>query len=130
MVEPILKENKDRFVIFPIKHHDLWEWYKKCEASFWTAEEIDLHQDLTDWSTKLNDDEIKNQIINVVRKVIGPIAKPDKIQIVSGLPKTRSGKIMRRILRKVASNDFQNLGDTSTLLNPDVVKEIIDGAII
>ena len=57
MVEPILKENKDRFVIFPIKHHDLWEWYKKCEASFWTAEEIDLQQDLTDWSTKLNDDE-------------------------------------------------------------------------
>ena len=57
MVEPILKENKDRFVIFPIKHHDLWEWYKKCEASFWTAEEIDLHQDLTDWKTKLNDDE-------------------------------------------------------------------------
>ena len=57
MFEPILKENKDRFVIFPIKHHDLWEWYKKCEASFWTAEEIDLHQDLTDWSTKLNDDE-------------------------------------------------------------------------
>ena len=81
-------------------------------------------------STKLNDDEIKDQIINVVRKVIGPIAKPDKIQIVSGLPKTRSGKIMRRILRKVASNDFKNLGDTSTLLNPDVVKEIIDGAII
>jgi ribonucleoside-diphosphate reductase beta chain len=57
MVEPILKENKDRFVIFPIKHHDLWDWYKKCEASFWTAEEIDLHQDLTDWKTKLNDDE-------------------------------------------------------------------------
>ena len=81
-------------------------------------------------STKLNDDKIKDEIINVVRKVIGPIAKPDKIQIVSGLPKTRSGKIMRRILRKVASNDFQNLGDTSTLLNPDIVTEIIDGAII
>lgn len=81
-------------------------------------------------STKLNDHKIKDEIINVVRKVIGPIAKPDKIQIVSGLPKTRSGKIMRRILRKVASNDFKNLGDTSTLLNPDVVKEIIDGAII
>ena len=72
MVEPILKENKDRFVIFPIKHHDLWEWYKKCEASFWTAEEIDLHQDLTDWKTKLNDDErycdifqkIKNNLKN------------------------------------------------------------------
>jgi ribonucleoside-diphosphate reductase beta chain len=56
-VEPILDENKDRFVIFPIKHHDLWEWYKKSEASFWTAEEIDLHQDLTDWTDKLNDDE-------------------------------------------------------------------------
>ena len=56
-VEPILQENKDRFVIFPIKHHDIWEWYKKMEASFWTAEEIDLHQDITDWNTKLNDDE-------------------------------------------------------------------------
>ena len=56
-IEPILQENKDRFVIFPIKHHDIWEWYKKMEASFWTAEEIDLHQDLTDWNTKLNDDE-------------------------------------------------------------------------
>ncbi len=55
--EPILQENSNRFVIFPIEHHDLWEWYKKCEASFWTAEEIDLHQDLTDWKTKLNDDE-------------------------------------------------------------------------
>ncbi|MFD2891996.1 ribonucleotide-diphosphate reductase subunit beta [Flavobacterium chuncheonense] len=57
VVEPILQENKDRFVIFPIKHHDIWEWYKKMEASFWTAEEIDLHQDVTDWNTKLNDDE-------------------------------------------------------------------------
>ena len=56
-IEPILQENENRFVIFPIKHHDIWEWYKKMEASFWTAEEIDLHQDLTDWNTKLNDDE-------------------------------------------------------------------------
>ena len=55
--EPLLQENKDRFVIFPIEHHDIWEWYKKCEASFWTAEEIDLHSDLNDWSAKLNDDE-------------------------------------------------------------------------
>ena len=74
-------------------------------------------------------DDIKNQITDVVRNVIGPIAKPDKIQIVSGLPKTRSGKIMRRILRKVASNDISNMGDTSTLLNPDIVKEIIQGAV-
>lgn len=56
-VEPILKENKDRFVLFPIAHHDIWKWYKKAEASFWTAEEIDLHQDITDWKTKLSDDE-------------------------------------------------------------------------
>jgi ribonucleoside-diphosphate reductase beta chain len=55
--EPILQENKNRFVIFPIKHHDIWEWYKKMEASFWTAEEIDLSQDLNDWNNKLNDDE-------------------------------------------------------------------------
>ena len=56
-IEPILQENKDRFVIFPIKHNDIWDWYKKMEACFWTAEEIDLHQDLTDWSNKLNADE-------------------------------------------------------------------------
>ena len=56
-IEPILAENKDRFVIFPIQHHDLWEWYKKSMASIWTAEEIDLHQDITDWTEKLNDDE-------------------------------------------------------------------------
>jgi len=57
VVEPILQENKNRFVIFPIKHHDIWEWYKKMEASFWTAEEIDLSQDLNDWNNKLNKDE-------------------------------------------------------------------------
>jgi ribonucleoside-diphosphate reductase beta chain len=57
MVEPILQENKNRFVIFPIKHHDIWEWYKKMEASFWTAEEIDLSQDLNDWNNKLNNEE-------------------------------------------------------------------------
>ena len=79
-------------------------------------------------NSKSSDDLIKSEITDVVRRVIGPIAKPDKIQIVSGLPKTRSGKIMRRILRKVASNDFDNLGDTSTLLNPDVVDEIIKGS--
>jgi len=68
------------------------------------------------------------EIKDTVRKIIGPIAKPDQVQIVSGLPKTRSGKIMRRILRKVASKDVTNLGDTSTLLNPEVVNEIIQGA--
>lgn len=57
MEEPILKENKDRFVIFPIKHPDIWEYYKKAEHSFWTAEEIDLQPDLSDWEHKLNDNE-------------------------------------------------------------------------
>ncbi|MCE7992643.1 MAG: ribonucleoside-diphosphate reductase [Roseivirga sp.] len=55
--EPLLKENKNRFVLFPIQHDDIWNFYKKAEASIWTAEEIDLHQDLTDWNDKLNDDE-------------------------------------------------------------------------
>jgi ribonucleoside-diphosphate reductase beta chain len=57
MNEPILAENKDRFVIFPIKHNDIWEYYKKSEASFWTAEEIDLSNDVSDWNNKLNDNE-------------------------------------------------------------------------
>jgi len=72
----------------------------------------------------------RKEILAVVTKEIGPIAKPDKIQIVSGLPKTRSGKIMRRILRKIASGDTSNLGDVSTLLNPEVVKEVINGALV
>ena len=55
--EPILKENPNRFVLFPIEHNDIWDIYKKAEASFWTAEEIDLHQDITDWENKLTDDE-------------------------------------------------------------------------
>jgi ribonucleotide reductase beta subunit family protein with ferritin-like domain len=55
--EPILQENKDRFVLFPIKHREIWEMYKKAEASFWTAEEIDLSPDLLDWERKLNEDE-------------------------------------------------------------------------
>ena len=73
-------------------------------------------------------EDFKKEILATVTKVIGPIAKPDTIQFVSGLPKTRSGKIMRRILRKVAEKDLSNLGDTSTLLDPSVVNEIIKGA--
>jgi ribonucleoside-diphosphate reductase beta chain len=56
-IEPILTDNPNRFVLFPIEHDDIWKFYKKSEASFWTAEEIDLHQDLVDWSKRLNDDE-------------------------------------------------------------------------
>ncbi|MGZ3900511.1 MAG: AMP-binding protein, partial [Bacteroidia bacterium] len=78
-------------------------------------------------ASKESHQEIKKQILDCVTKVIGPIAKPDKIQIVSGLPKTRSGKIMRRILRKVAEGEIGNLGDTSTLLDPSVVEEIVKG---
>ncbi|HKR07241.1 MAG TPA: acetate--CoA ligase [Bacteroidia bacterium] len=82
-------------------------------------------------STKENDDVemLRKEIIAMVAREIGAIAKPDKIQIVKGLPKTRSGKIMRRILRKIAENDVSNLGDTSTLLDPLVVESIKEGAI-
>ena len=69
----------------------------------------------------------KKEINDLVTKIIGPIAKPDKIQIVPGLPKTRSGKIMRRILRKVAAKDLENVGDVSTLLDPAVVDAIVEG---
>lgn len=75
------------------------------------------------------EEKLRAEIRETVSKVIGPIAKPDKIQFVSGLPKTRSGKIMRRILRKVAEGDISNLGDTSTLLDPLVVDEIKAGAL-
>lgn len=71
----------------------------------------------------------KKDILQTVTRIIGAIARPDTIQFVSGLPKTRSGKIMRRILRKIAEGDTTNLGDTSTLLDPAVVEEIKDGAI-
>lgn len=77
--------------------------------------------------TNRTEENLVNEIKDTVSKIIGPIAKPDKIQVVSGLPKTRSGKIMRRILRKVAEGVTENLGDTSTLLDPEVVKEIIEG---
>ena len=71
---------------------------------------------------------LEEEIKLTVRSIIGPIATPERVQIVSGLPKTRSGKIMRRILRKVASKDVSDLGDISTLLNPKVVEDIIKGA--
>jgi acetyl-CoA synthetase len=76
-----------------------------------------------------DEEKLRAEIKETVSKIIGPIAKPDKIQFVSGLPKTRSGKIMRRILRKIAEGDTSNLGDTSTLLDPGVVEEIKNGAI-
>ena len=75
------------------------------------------------------EEKLRAEIRDTVSKIIGPIAKPDKIQFVSGLPKTRSGKIMRRILRKVAEGDTSNLGDTTTLLDPTVVDEIKAGAL-
>jgi acetyl-CoA synthetase len=70
-------------------------------------------------------DELRKELVNWVRKEIGPIASPDVIQWAPGLPKTRSGKIMRRILRKIAENEFGSLGDTSTLADPSVVDDLI-----
>jgi acetyl-CoA synthetase len=77
-----------------------------------------------------NPDAVRAEILKEVTKEIGPIAKPDKIQFVRGLPKTRSGKIMRRILRKIAEGDTSNLGDTSTLLDPSVVEDIKAGSLV
>ncbi len=74
-------------------------------------------------------DNLRKEINQIITEHIGPIAKLDKIQFTSGLPKTRSGKIMRRILRKIACNETDNLGDTSTLLNPEVVQEIMDNVL-
>ncbi len=76
-----------------------------------------------------NQENLRKEINQLITERIGPIAKLDKIQFTSGLPKTRSGKIMRRILRKIASKDTSNLGDTSTLLNPEVVQEIMDNVL-
>lgn len=71
-------------------------------------------------------DELRKELVTWVRKEIGPIATPDLIQWAPGLPKTRSGKIMRRILRKIAANEHEALGDTSTLADPNVVTELVD----
>jgi acetyl-CoA synthetase len=78
---------------------------------------------------KADHDKVRKEILDIVSRIIGPIAKPEKIQFVKGLPKTRSGKIMRRILRKIAEKDMSNLGDTSTLLDPGVVDDIKEGAL-
>ncbi|HEX9979145.1 MAG TPA: acetate--CoA ligase [Flavobacterium sp.] len=75
------------------------------------------------------DDNLKKEINDHIARLIGPIAKLDKMQFVSGLPKTRSGKIMRRILRKIAEGDYSNFGDITTLLNPEIVEEIKDGKV-
>ena len=72
---------------------------------------------------------IEDDIRGTVRKEIGPHAKPDKIQFTPALPKTRSGKIMRRILRKIAEGDLEKMGDTSTLADPSVVDNLVDGAV-
>jgi acetyl-CoA synthetase len=72
-------------------------------------------------------DELKKELVMHVRKEIGPIAAPDKLQFAPGLPKTRSGKIMRRILRKIAENQPDSIGDTTTLADPKVVDELVKG---
>ncbi len=84
---------------------------------------------LKDTGESRNHDNLRKEINQIITEHIGPIAKLDKIQFTSGLPKTRSGKIMRRILRKIAHNDTSNLGDTSTLLNPEVVQDIMDNVL-
>ena len=84
---------------------------------------------LKDTGETRDQDNLRKEINQIITEQIGPIAKLDKIQFTQGLPKTRSGKIMRRILRKIASKDTSNLGDTSTLLNPEVVQDIMDNVL-
>ena len=79
-----------------------------------------------DWGNIIKMEVLINRIKEISQEVIGPIAKPDSILLVDGLPKTRSGKIMRRILRKIAAGDFENFGDTSTLIDPKVVDGICE----
>ena len=75
-------------------------------------------------NSNFDSDELRKSVLKSITDIIGPIAKPDKIQVVPGLPKTRSGKIMRRILRKIAAGETSNFGDTSTLLDPSIVEAI------
>jgi acetyl-CoA synthetase len=86
-----------------------------------------IYQGLDKQGAHTSGDLVKKDILQTVTRIIGPIAKPDKIQFVTGLPKTRSGKIMRRILRKIAEGEVENLGDITTLLDPNVVEEIKNG---
>ena len=80
--------------------------------------------------TGVEDSEsLREELIALCAREIGPIAKPDRIQWAPGLPKTRSGKIMRRILRKIAENELNSLGDTSTLADPAVVKDLVAGRV-
>jgi acetyl-CoA synthetase len=82
---------------------------------------------LKEYESQIDEDQLRKEINQHVSDHIGPIAKLDKIQFVSGLPKTRSGKIMRRILRKIAEGELSSFGDITTLLNPEVVEEIVAG---
>jgi len=84
---------------------------------------------LKDSGESRNQINLRKEINQIITEHIGPIAKLDKIQFTEGLPKTRSGKIMRRILRKIAHKDTTDLGDTSTLLNPEIVESIIKGSV-
>ncbi len=84
-----------------------------------------VHAFVTTFHSPKDEDALRQEILELVARIVGPIAKPERIQFVSGLPKTRSGKIMRRILRKVAEGDTSNLGDVSTLLNPEIVPELL-----
>jgi acetyl-CoA synthetase len=83
-------------------------------------------KDVTQVNNEALLNDLRKEVLELVSKIIGPIAKPEKIQFTTGLPKTRSGKIMRRILRKIASNELDSLGDISTLLNPECVEDIVE----
>ena len=82
------------------------------------------------WSGEASSEALRGELVKWVRSEIGPIATPDKLQFAPGLPKTRSGKIMRRILRKIAEGDVSSLGDTSTLADPAVVDDLVTNRVV
>ena len=116
------------------KFHKNWSYFNTTAATpvqaavASTVIDIIDEEELVDNANKVGA-YLKEELIKWVRKEIGPIATPDKIQWAPGLPKTRSGKIMRRILRKIANDDYENLGDISTLADPNVVDELIKNKI-
>jgi acetyl-CoA synthetase len=87
----------------------------------------DVNAEGEEAAAKLDDEALRAAVVKTVRSVIGPVASPDLVQVASALPETRSGKTMRRILRKVAEGDIDDFGDVSTLLDPAVVEELVEG---
>ena len=128
-IESMRQEYGDRFADMPSEALVEELQGRVDNARKFTIREIDAaNRDRLEKLTEITE-ELKKDLVALVRKEIGPIATVDKIQFAQGLPKTRSGKIMRRILRKIAENDYSDLGDTSTLAEPNVLDDLISNRV-